>query len=63
MDSKVGDIVSWRPKPRPGGRVVPMGLAGCEVLELGKTADGQPAARLRAFDEDICVLVADLERP
>jgi hypothetical protein len=39
-DIKVGDYVTWRPRPNA------MPVTGCKVLEFGETEDGQPAARL-----------------
>lgn len=45
---KVGDVVTWRPRPRPGSGVLPLGISGATVVELGETEDGRPAARLDA---------------
>ena len=48
MTIKVGDIVTWRHgkyRAKPG--FVPLGIVGCEVLELGVSEDGRPAARLK----------------
>jgi hypothetical protein len=39
-DIKVGDYVTWRPRPNA------MPVTGCKVLEFGETEDGRPAARL-----------------
>lgn len=56
---KVGDVVTWQPKPRP--TIQPLGIRGATVLELGETEDGQSAAIIRAgVFGDIGVLVEDL---
>jgi hypothetical protein len=67
MAIKVGDKVVWRSgmatnKPS----IKPMGIANCEVIELGKTADGLPAAKLKLPPgpwpvETVNALVDDLE--
>lgn len=59
---KVGDVVTWQPKPRP--TIQPLGIRGVTVLELGETEDGKPAALVDAgypFGK-IGVLVEDLHK-
>lgn len=56
---KVGDVVTWQPKPRP--TIQPLGIRGVTVIELGESEDGKPAAIVRAgvFGE-IGVLLEEL---
>lgn len=74
-----GDIVTWRQgKSRMGikSKGMPLGIAGCKVLDIGETATREPAAMLRLpamFDDAIkdqglnpawgvAALVAELEK-
>lgn len=69
---EVGDKVTWRHGKSKGGRNLPIGIAGCTVLELGEAEDGQPAAKLELppffgdfakHNPDACNgYVADLEK-
>jgi hypothetical protein len=43
----VGAKVTWRHGKSKAKGNMPLGIANCEVLELGTAEDGQPAARLR----------------
>ena len=47
MNIKVGDTVTWRSGKSKAKRHTPLGIEGCEVLEIGVAEDGQPAARLK----------------
>lgn len=60
MTIKVGDVVTWQPKPRP--TIQPMGFRGATVLELGKDEGGKPTARINvgAFGVFV-VFVEDLK--
>ena len=65
---KVGDVVTWRSGKSKAKGIMPLGIAGCEVLEISVAEDGQPAARLKlppffaALHPDACnAYVADLE--
>jgi hypothetical protein len=63
---KIGDKVLWRSGLSQSKNITPLGVANCEVIELGKTADGKPAAKLKLPPgpwpvETINALVDDLE--
>lgn len=68
MTIKVGDMVTWRHgKSRAKGNM-PLGIQGCEVLEIGVAEDGETAARLKlppffgGLSPDACNgYVADME--
>ncbi len=69
MTINVGDVVTWRHGKSKAKANMPLGIAGCEVLEIGATEDGTPAAKLKLppfFDglaPDACNgYVADLEK-
>ena len=69
MTIKVGDTVTWRHGKSKATHHVPLGIAGCEVLELGTSTDGQPAAKLKLPpffgnlpDDAYNGYVADLEK-
>lgn len=55
---KIGDVVTWRPKPRP--TILPMAITGATVLELGQDKDGKPAALIKTRFGDVGVLIEDL---
>jgi len=66
---EVGDTVTWRHGKSKAKSNMPLGIAGCEVLEIGQTADGLPAARLKlppffgGLPTDACNgYLADLEK-
>lgn len=68
MTIKVGDTVIWRHGKSKAKNCLPLGIEGCEVLELGESTDGQPAARLKlppffaGLHGDACnAYIADLE--
>lgn len=68
MTIKVGDIVIWRSGKSKNKTCLPLGIEGCEVLEIGTSTDDKPAARLKLpsfFDglpSDACnAYIADLE--
>jgi hypothetical protein len=42
-DIKVGDTVTWRHGKSKAVKNVPLGIAGCEVIELGTSTDGRTA--------------------
>jgi hypothetical protein len=44
---KVGDIVIWRSGKSKSKDVLPIGIEGCEIIEIGVARDGRPAARLK----------------
>lgn len=65
---KVGDTVTWRHGKSKSKRNLPLGIAGCKVLEIGVGEDGEPAAKLKlppffgSLTADACNgYVADLE--
>lgn len=69
MAISVGDIVTWRHGKSKSKGNMPLGIEGCEVLELGEAEDGQPAAKLKLppffgnLPDDACNgYVADLEK-
>ncbi len=67
MTIKKGDMVIWRQgKSRVGRRHMPLGIANCEVLDFGETAEGEPAVALRLppifNSEQVNALVSDLEK-
>lgn len=73
MTIQVGDIVTWRhgkSKSKSKSKTtLPIGIVGCEVLELGTSEDGIPVARLKlppffgGLPDDACNgYVADLEK-
>lgn len=75
MEIQIGDIVTWRHgksaamKSPEEQRHVPLGICGCEVLELGAAENGEPAAKLRLpeffaglSDDATNGYVADLEK-
>jgi hypothetical protein len=66
MAIEVGDIVTWRSGKSKAKKNVPLGVAGCKVLELGSTERGEPAAVLKLppfFGVDTANgYVADLEK-
>ena len=71
MEMQVGDTVIWRDGKRKGGRNEPLGIANCEVMELGVATNGEPAARLKlpavfaaGFDQlaEASAYIADLEK-
>jgi hypothetical protein len=54
---QVGDFVTWRSAENPNA----LGFTGCQVLELGESEDGQPAARLNLGRFGVAnALIADL---
>jgi hypothetical protein len=76
----VGDTVTWRSGKKAlemaGKKHEPLGIAGCTIIDLGKTATDEPAAMLKlppVFDDavrgqgldpryGVAVLCADLEK-
>ena len=48
-DIKVGDTVTWRAggKPSKGTGSMPIGIANCQVLEIGEAEGGKPAAMIK----------------
>jgi hypothetical protein len=45
MQVQEGDIVTWRSQScRPD--FMPLGIANCRVLKIGRTEKGEPAARI-----------------
>ena len=68
MAIKVGDVVIWRHGKSKSETCLPLGIQGCEVIELGVSTDGKPAAKLKlppyfaGLHGDACnAYVADLE--
>lgn len=53
---EVGDVVLWRDHSNPHA----LGIANCEVVELGQDKDGNPVAMILALGEKVGALVADL---
>lgn len=53
---RVGDIVTWR----KAGHKHAIGVARCEVLELGQDEHGKPAALILALGQMVGALVEDL---
>lgn len=47
MAVQIGDIVTWRHGKSKTSTGLPLGIVGCEVLEIGVAEDGKPAARLK----------------
>lgn len=76
MAIAVGDTVTWRQGKSKAKRNMPLGIAGCRVIDLGEDAARRPAAMLRLpamFDDavrdqglnpdwGVAALVADLEK-
>jgi hypothetical protein len=58
MSIKVGDFVTWGRAKNPNA----LAFTGAKVLELGETADGQPAAKLDLGKYGVAnALVSELE--
>ena len=65
-DFQVGDVVTWRDgKSRCKPDFMPLGIAGCRVMQLGILRDEQPAAVIGfSWGGDYITtpaLIADLE--
>jgi hypothetical protein len=62
-------MVTWRHGKSKAKGVMPIGIAGCEILELGTAQDGQPTAKLKlppflsADAYNAYVADLELERP
>jgi hypothetical protein len=64
MTFKIGDKVTWRSGKSKTKKLVPLGIANCEIVGFGTAENGEPAARLimRGFsNEEFNAYVADLE--
>ena len=60
---KVGDTVTWKKAATPSKDLDPFGIAGCKVVKLGKSENGEPAALIEVFGGGTCgALLADLQK-
>jgi len=63
MTIKVGDTVTWRRAGSTNARLDPMSVAGCKVVKLRESEDGEPAALIAVLGGGMCgALLADLHK-
>jgi hypothetical protein len=63
MTINVGDTVTWRRAGSPSESLDPIGVAGCTVVKLGESEDGEPAALIAVLGGGTCgALLADLHK-
>jgi len=63
MTIKVGDTVTWGKAHAASKGLDPLGVAGCKVVKLGESEDGEPAALIAVFGGGTCgALLADLHK-
>ena len=58
MDIKIGDLVTWREAPTE--RFDPLGVAHCKVIAFGTAENGESAATIEEWGQQVNAYVKDL---